>query len=196
VLVLAPQGGAGATPHGGGPGGPGYWPDSADHWFCFESNVPSADYPIYQDAFQYLDNVTSMYDSQSSYCGSLTDVIISNTHPIPGCSNCLGMAPCIAKTGFLNLACEQGMEYVDTTNIWIASGGFSGDINVYWFNVIYNARHELGHTAGMGHSTNSPSVHVMAQGFYTDYGNWARWGFRSEDTCHVNEFFGGPACNH
>jgi hypothetical protein len=190
---------ADATPYGRHPGGPGYWPDSTDHWYCYDpgGNVPAGDYPIYQNALQYLDSTTSMYDVYTGTCGTATDVRISNVHPIPGCGGCLGMAPCIAWTGYLNLACDQAMEYVDATNIFLTNDGWNGDPSVYNFNLMYNARHELGHTAGMGHSGNTLILnHVMAQGFYTDHWNWSRWSFRSEDTCHVNNLFGGPACNH
>ncbi|RIK07068.1 MAG: hypothetical protein DCC48_04550, partial [Acidobacteria bacterium] len=71
------------------PGGPGYMPESSDHWYCF-AYVVSGSRQRYHDAMAYLDYGTVMSDHYSSTCASSTDVWAYEISPIPGEHTAIG----------------------------------------------------------------------------------------------------------
>jgi hypothetical protein len=190
LVVLVPAGPASAGPYGAEPGGPGYIPDSTDHWFCFGSEIPGDQRFRHRDAMAYLDNATVMYDVESGACGSLTDVIFRQATPIPVPGippnvTVLGWAPCTNQGGAFGVVCEQGQVWIDPTAIFLAIGGFGAPVGMYDFQLAFNLRHESGHSAGMGHSG---GVHALAQGVPPF--NLGYLAYLPVDVCRVSNRFG------
>mgnify|MGYP001302668969 CR=1 FL=1 len=181
---------ASGTPFGVDPGGPGYLPDSQDHWFCFDGSSPTGtEANRFYSGMEYLDSSTLMYDVASSYCGSATDVIFRYQSPLAEAPGARGYAPCRVRTGYANLFCEQGDVIVDVPQIWLDAGGWSGDPNTFELNIHKTVRHEIGHTAGLGHSS---GVHALESG-HVPY-NWGYLAYLAHDICHINTLYGGSAC--
>lgn len=189
VAVVGMSAAAEAGPYGAEPGGPGYIPDSVDHWFCFGGEIPADQRPRHRSAMAYLDDATVMYDVETSTCGSATDVIFRQEHPIPGPFPpnwvVFGYAPCINQGGAFGVVCEQGQVWIDPTAIFLAIGGFSAPPHLYDYQLHFNLRHESGHSAGMGHSS---GIHALASGV-PPY-DWGYLAYLPVDICRVNDRFG------
>ncbi|MBV6508020.1 MAG: hypothetical protein JJLCMIEE_01079 [Acidimicrobiales bacterium] len=194
VAVLAGSvGTAGAEDdYGVQPGGPGYMPDSSDHWYCF-AYAPSASRQRYHDAMAYLDYGTVMSDHYSSTCASSTDVWVYEISPIPGAYGYRGWAPCVDTTGLLGWFCEAGNLFVDPVVIWLqalAAGGGPLDLEL---NLNKTIRHETGHTAGLAHFTLGTRPNSAMARLHVPF-NFAFLAYSPHEVCHIYNRFGGPPC--
>ncbi|MBV6507411.1 MAG: hypothetical protein JJLCMIEE_00456 [Acidimicrobiales bacterium] len=196
VAVLAGSvGTAGAEDdYGVQPGGPGYMPDSSDHWYCF-AYVASGSRQRYHDAMAYLDYGTVMTDHYSSTCGPSTDVWSYEISPIPNApvEYPRGYAPCMVRTGLFGWFCEAGNLEIDPVVIWLetlAAGGGAWDLEL---NLNKTIRHETGHTAGLAHfELGSRPNSAMASGHVPL--NFAFLAYSPHEVCHIYNRFGGPPC--
>lgn len=181
---------AGATPYGIEPSGPGYVPDSIDHWYCFDGSISAGvEANRFYNGMDYLDTATTMWDVASSYCGTATDVVFRYQNPIAEAPGARGFAPCRVRFGFLNAYCDRGDVIVSNGQVFIENGGFGGDPATLDLNLHKTVRHEIGHTAGLGHSG---GVHALESG-PVPY-NWGYLAYLVHDICHINNRFGGPPC--
>jgi hypothetical protein len=83
--------------------------------------------------------------------------------------------------------------YIDDNNIWSYSGG---DVNLWDFNMYVAITHEVGHTAGLQHTS---GVEVMTPGpwqWWEMYGtlDWNYANFSAHDICHVDQYLAGSSC--
>ena len=174
-----------ASPYGAEFNGPGYYPDSLDHWYCFDGSVPAGDYVYRQWAMANMDAQTAGYDVAASGCGSATDIRFFEANPIPWHgSGTVGWAPCAYF--LIYLACDQSWVYTNFTAIWVFGGGLGGDPNLitYWFH--FTTRHEIGHTLGLGHSDGTHALHTPL----ADVNLASAWlYYQYHDVCHYNLYF-------
>jgi Peptidase M66 len=173
----------GASPYGADPGGVGYYPDSTDHWYCFDSSVPGANRARYDSAMANVDAQTVMYDVVAGSCGYSTDVKYYEANPIPFVDpNTRGWAPCHHTV--IYAFCDQVLVFVNPAQIWIENGGFGGDATQFEVNYHKTIRHETGHSIGLGHWN---GVHAMESGHVPI--NYGYIFYNAHDVCHVNTFF-------
>lgn len=150
VSLVAHAQPAGASDPFGYPN-PGYYADNKEHTFCYYG-VPSADQFYVTEAMQYLDSVTSMYDTYMSGCTNNTDVLF-----IPGMdpayAGSRGLADCVLWTSAANHICNQYYVYYDNGAIYNDSVRCE-PANVgdnFYANFRKTLRHEIGHTTGLSH---------------------------------------------
>ncbi len=176
-----------ASPYGADFGGPGYYPDSTDHWYCFDSSVPAVNRARYDSAMVNVDIQTVMYDVATGSCGYSTDVKYYEANPIPFVDPATrGWAPCHHVV--IYALCDQVLAFVNPAQIWIQNGGFGGDALQFEVNYQKTIRHETGHSIGLGHSS---GVHALASGPVPI--NYGYLFYTAHDACHVNAFL-GAAC--
>jgi len=154
---------AGADPYGGETGGYPYVADSADHWYCFYTNITGSDQDRYKDAMAYLDTATDMYDVLTSMCGSSTDIMyLENPNLGAGVA---GIAVCVRLVVGSTTMCDA---YWVATNLAIIPdfvGPGDAPVAVHETKTI---RHETGHTTGLTHNTTTYSA--MRSGVLPDLG--------------------------
>src|SRR5687768_390022 len=77
-----------------------HWPDSTDHWYCFESGI-TTEASYYHDSMSYLDDRTAMSDHYTSTCGASTDVAFVRNDGLEALGlPARGATQCTAWSGF------------------------------------------------------------------------------------------------
>ena len=155
VAVLAPS--PASADEYGYPGGtsPLRYPDSADHWECKHSSVPSGSLGDLDTATDLLDTQTVMTDYHAGACASSTDVvwIAVGWGDLDGS---LGRTVCVSHVYWG--VCDVFWVMFDQTSHFIIAQNVGGDIGAnYNLNLNITYRHELGHSAGLHHVTGSLS---------------------------------------
>lgn len=158
-------------------------PDSADHYYCLDASVPSAEHGRYDAAMQNLDAQTAMYDVKSSTCAWATDVHVFEVG-YGAISGNAGVFSCPNIAWYDDRVCEQGDIQVSPSNIFVANGGWNGDASIYNHSYTKTIRHEVGHSAGLDHY-NTDGPHAMYSGLVTSTAS--SWhSYRAHDVCHID----------
>lgn len=125
---------------------PGFYRDSSDHWFCFNSSVPAGtDRQRIRDSMSYLDDTTVMWDVETSTCGTSTDVV----WVYGGAGGTPGVTTCVRWLAYA--ACDQFWVEINQPLHYTTTGQCGGGATMYDINMIQTVRHELGHTTGLSH---------------------------------------------
>ena len=158
-------------------------PDSADHYYCFDSSVPTGERYRYDGAMQNLDAQTAMYDVKSSTCAWATDVHFFEVG-FGGIGGAAGVWSCPNVAWYDDRVCEQADIQVAPANIFVANGGFNGDPAIYQHSYNKTIRHETGHSAGLDHY-NTDGPHAMYSGLVQSTSS-SYLSYRAHDTCHID----------
>lgn len=129
------------------PPAPGYFGAGADYYFYFDGSVPGVDRYRYNEAMEFLDDATDIFDVPTSTLGSGTDIVfIHASGPIDGNPAIRGKAVCARWANAL--ICDQYWILVYIPTIFAeATDGTNFQINFD-----KTIRHEIGHTTGLRHS--------------------------------------------
>lgn len=129
-------------------------PDSIDHWHCTDQFDLHHSY--LDSAMEQLDDQTVMDRYDASSCGSATDVVWVKTvlGGIDG-GTTASKTVCVSHVSWG--VCDQHWVLIDQPLIYARAftDGASDPGHWYAVNVQKTMRHELGHTAGLHHSTGS-----------------------------------------
>jgi len=147
LLWLALEAPAVADPFGGDPGGFPYRADSADHWYCFYSNIVGGDRSPYDAAMVNLDSQTEMWDVYTPTCGTSTDVMFLH-NPSLGIG-VFGQVACVRFVSGSTVTCDAFWAATNNPEYLFFLQAGDAPLSVH---VNQNIRHELGHTTGLTHN--------------------------------------------
>lgn len=196
ALVTSISAGTAAADPYGSPN-PGLYPDSKDHWFCFDASVPASERPRISASMSYLDDRTNMYDVYTASCGTSTDVVWVYGSPIivDGYSY-YGYTTCAVWVYEPWGVCDQFWVLVDQPLHFARTVACGSSGTVYDLNLITTIRHELGHTAGLSHAayTGPPCDYqpggndAMTSDFYA-FVTYDYVDYNGHHRDHINAFF-------
>jgi hypothetical protein len=169
--------------------------DGPDHWYCFY-NIAAGDQAVYHSAMQYLDDATSMYRIYTPSCGTSTDIWFIDNPNIDPQYNAITV--CVATIG-ASKTCDAWWVGVDYGNLYASSIFWPGYFMPYNVGLVWMARHEIGHTTGLSHSSSSAPYganNAMYWAYPPDAGGFNYiWGLYSphDVNCHLNPQYGGTS---
>ena len=195
VLVVSGESPAAADDYGDDqPAGPGYYPDSTDQWYCFNSSVSTGNRPYINDSMAYLDTMTNQYDVYTSTCGTSTDNVWVNQD----LNGSLGYAPCWKWANEAAHICDQVLTIVSEIDHFEAAGTCGASANQLVNNYVISTRHELGHSVGLAHvpyyqdfdpcyGTNPAANDAMVSDWIMG-SPWTYWTYSTHHIAHINCF--------
>lgn len=142
---------------------PGYIYDSTDQYYCFDGTVAFGNIPEIQNAMEYLDDSTSVYDVYSPACGTSTDQVWIEQN-LEG-SYVFGYSPCARYKPLA--VCDQAWVIYSPPDHYEAAYACGGNV-AYQGNLIVTMRHELGHTVGLSHAATVGTLCGPVNGYAVD----------------------------